>query len=104
MPYRDPRDPRRLAAQRRYAAANKGRIVRRRDEVGRIKREAKDVPCADCGIKYPYYVMQFDHVRGVKLFNLGNTNSGIKKVIEEIAKCEVVCANCHMERTHVRSS
>ena len=64
----------------------------------------KDVPCTDCGIKYPPYVMQFDHVpgRGEKLFNIGAVGRGKSRKIldEEIAKCEVVCANCHMERTH----
>jgi len=66
---------------------------------------AKDKPCTDCGIRYPYYVMQFDHVRGKKLFNVGDSvkkNFALEKVLDEIAKCEVVCANCHMERTHQR--
>ncbi len=29
-----------------------------------LVRRMKDVPCADCGTRYPYYVMDFDHVRG----------------------------------------
>lgn len=24
-------------------------------------RQLKEVPCGDCNIKYPYYVMDFDH-------------------------------------------
>lgn len=24
--------------------------------------EVKNIPCADCGVKYPYYVMDFDHI------------------------------------------
>ena len=24
-------------------------------------KEAKNIPCQDCGVKYPYYVMDFDH-------------------------------------------
>ncbi len=61
----------------------------------------KDLPCADCGVKYPPYVMQFDHVRGDKSFNIGsNTGKNFKVLADEIAKCEVVCANCHAERTH----
>lgn len=65
---------------------------------------AKDVPCADCGVRYPSYVMDFDHVRGEKKFCIGHSafQQGMKAVLAEIEKCEVVCANCHRERTHGR--
>lgn len=57
----------------------------------------------DCNIKYPYYVMDFDHVRGKKSFTLGSLNGqGLQTVIKEIKKCDVVCANCHRIRTHKR--
>jgi hypothetical protein len=67
--------------------------------------EAKSRPCADCGIQYPYYVMEFDHLdAGVKHFNVsaGVTRASHERILAEIAKCEVVCANCHAERTHQR--
>lgn len=69
-----------------------------------IIRDAKDRPCSDCGVHYPYYVMQFDHVRGVKRFNIGNIGPTSKRstLIEEIAKCDVVCANRHAVRTYER--
>lgn len=65
----------------------------------------KDKPCADCGGTFPPYVMDFDHVRGVKTANVaellwGNVSKDI--VLAEIAKCELVCANCHRIRTHSR--
>ena len=63
----------------------------------------KDRPCADCGIQYPSWVMQFDHVRGEKKFDIAQASSASeKRLLEEIAKCEVVCANCHAERTYDR--
>lgn len=65
-------------------------------------RQAKRQPCTDCDTEYPYYVMQFDHVRGEKLFNLSSYTGGYKRIDEEIAKCDVVCANCHFIRTHER--
>jgi hypothetical protein len=68
-------------------------------------RAQKSRPCHDCGIQYPYYIMQFDHVRGQKMFNLSKCASSPhskKKVEAEIAKCEVVCANCHASRTWQR--
>jgi hypothetical protein len=66
----------------------------------------KDVPCTDCGVKYPPYVMDFDHLpeyiksAGVpRLVNMRRPKSVIKA---EIDKCEVVCANCHRLRTKER--
>src|SRR3990167_3136841 len=66
----------------------------------------KNVPCTDCGKCYPSYVMDFDHVRGIKVKPVGSmlNQTRLDKVLDEIAKCEVVCSNCHRERTHKRKS
>lgn len=67
--------------------------------------ERKDVPCADCGVQYPAWVMDFDHVRGEKAFNVSmavKNCRGLEVVRSEIDKCEVVCANCHRQRTYAR--
>jgi hypothetical protein len=69
----------------------------------------KDVPCKDCGVKYPPYVMDFDHRDpSEKLMGVGDTYRYASSVIsdevkEEIKKCDIVCSNCHRERTHSRS-
>lgn len=65
-------------------------------------RTAKDKPCADCGQRYPFPCMEFDHVRGKKLFNVASVCMSIDKLAAEIAKCDVVCANCHRIRTYSR--
>lgn len=69
-----------------------------------IVRAAKDVPCADCRKKYHYCAMDFDHLHSKK-FNVSRLEkfTSLKKLKEEIAKCQVVCANCHRIRTHARS-
>ena len=60
----------------------------------------KSVPCADCKIQYPPYVMHFDHVRGVKRDGVSRlTAYSTSTMLKEIEKCEVVCGNCHAERT-----
>lgn len=61
-------------------------------------------PCVDCKIQYPYYVMDFDHVRGKKHANVMELVQTLskKKIDEELAKCEIVCSNCHRIRTHLR--
>ena len=93
MPHKDP------VVRREYFRAH---YEKRRDVV----RHAKEKPCIDCGIEYPYYVMQFDHVRGEKVGDLGKLaqKRSIPKLLEEIAKCDVVCANCHAVRTFERQS
>lgn len=67
-------------------------------------RQAKSRPCADCGIQYPYYVMDFDHRDGKnKTFTISEVARITNKSLwREIEKCDVVCSNCHRERTHRR--
>lgn len=97
--------------QREYYKKHKGyyfslqadRVAKHR----RLLRAAKSLPCADCGRSYPPYVMDFDHRPGEqKCFNLSSialqARRSWKKIMDEIAKCDVVCANCHRERTYQR--
>ena len=60
-------------------------------------------PCADCGETNPV-VLEFDHLRD-KCFNIGSAlpYRNWKSILAEIAKCEVVCANCHRKRTASRN-
>jgi hypothetical protein len=71
-----------------------------------IRQLKSNSPCIDCKISYPYYVMDFDHVRGVKHKNVSELISTLskKKIDLEIAKCEIVCSNCHRIRTHMRKT
>lgn len=49
--------------------------------------------------------MDFDHVRGKKSFNIGGGKMGtpsFEAIEVEIAKCDLVCANCHRIRTEKR--
>ncbi len=64
----------------------------------------KQRPCDDCGVQYPPYVMQFDHRDpATKKFDIGSAVSGkaVETLLAEIMKCDLVCANCHAERTHL---
>ena len=68
----------------------------------------KSDPCVDCGNTFPTCAMDWDHVRGKKLFNIGNvrgmsdTATNRSRALEEIAKCDLVCACCHRVRTKNR--
>ena len=61
-------------------------------------------PCYDCGVSYPPYVMDFDHVRGTKFRNIAKMvgRNSISSIKEEIEKCDLVCSNCHRIRTYNR--
>lgn len=89
-----------------YLARARASNVNRQKRYREIIREAKSKPCTDCKIPYPYYVMQFDHVGVEKNFTIGvkATKWAVSEetLLAEIALCEVVCANCHAERTHHR--
>ncbi len=63
-----------------------------------------DHPCADCGETDPV-VLEFDRLRD-KRFNIGTklATHRWEDIVEEIAKCDVVCANCHRRRTARRRS
>jgi hypothetical protein len=56
-------------------------------------------PCIDCGETDPI-VLEFDHLRD-KLFAIGPHLARRKwqSILNEMEKCEVVCANCHRRRT-----
>lgn len=64
-------------------------------------RAVKASPCADCGQSYPYYVMDLDHREPDKKYKgvASMMRFPTSLVIAEVAKCDVVCANCHRERT-----
>lgn len=64
-------------------------------------------PCTDCGESDPI-VLEFDHLPGFeKKFNVSTAVTGSTRswsaILAEIAKCEVVCANCHRRRTASRA-
>lgn len=50
--------------------------------------------------------MDFDHRNPAdkikELSKLANKNWSERKLLEEIAKCDLVCANCHRDRTQRR--
>lgn len=60
--------------------------------------------CVDCGFS-DRRALQFDHVRGEKVRAVSEMvlrGSSLDKIRDEIAKCEVRCANCHSIVTHSR--
>jgi hypothetical protein len=92
-----------LANKDRYiaqAAAAKQELRRTRTML--LLEYFKDHPCADCGEVDPV-VLEFDHLRD-KSFDICQkiVDYSWDRLLAEIEKCEVVCANCHRRRTAER--
>jgi hypothetical protein len=61
-------------------------------------------PCVDCKLVFNPWQMQYDHVRGEKVADVGELlrSASFSDVLMEIEKCDLVCANCHADRTYRR--
>lgn len=61
-------------------------------------------PCVDCG-ETDIIVLEFDHIKGNKEFCISTKYRcrSWKRLLKEIDKCEVRCANCHRKRHYYAS-
>jgi hypothetical protein len=105
MPYTD--KSKNAEAQRRFYANNKEYFLQknrkqRKRKADYLKEIKEKNPCADCGVRYPHYIMEFDHI-SEKTTNIITALSW-NQIYTEIEKCEIVCANCHSKRTWERRS
>ena len=91
----------REANREKYNAKQRESYVVRRDKVNALKLERG---CADCGYNAHPAALEFDHLPEYeKEFTIGpSIRLSWEKLEAEIAKCEVVCANCHAVRTAER--
>lgn len=86
----------------RHMAQIRARTKRRQEATKAFVLEyLRDHPCVDCG-ETDLVVLEFDHLRD-NVSRLVAT-AELWRVVEEIAKCEVVCANCHRRRTARRGN
>jgi 5-methylcytosine-specific restriction endonuclease McrA len=111
MPFNDPIKQR--AASRRHYEKHRDQVIAKAKEYSKIARDRirtyitahlKANPCVDCGEADPI-ILEFDHVAG-KDFNISDAvrkGVSMKKLKDEIAKCEVRCSNCHRRKTYERS-
>jgi hypothetical protein len=62
----------------------------------------KGIPCRDCGDVFPAWVMHWDHLPEFEKqdeISVMVTSRTRAAVLDELRKCELVCANCHVLRT-----
>ena len=85
--------------------ANAAKVKRFRKAQQQKVRDLKEAsPCADCGHSFPYYVMDYHHRDAAdKEFKLSRALSNTmawSRILAEVAKCDLLCANCHRVREH----
>lgn len=92
------RTTRRLRTE--VTASDSSRWMSRREMIDSLK----DAPCMDCRGRFPPEAMDFDHRPGeIKRTTLAAANRlGRATILAEVAKCDLVCANCHRIRTRKR--
>lgn len=107
MAYKDPLDERARVARRKHYQNNKQQYIDRKNllkgQMRKVLDDVKSQPCMDCGESYPPYVMDLDHRNpSEKIGCVAKivTGGSMKALLLEIEKCDVVCSNCHRERTH----
>lgn len=105
--------PCKLVYDKEYYQKSPARRQWQRDKNEETKRRNKDYiwslleagSCVDCGEQDPV-VLDFDHVRGEKsngVMYLAERSVSLKRLIGEVAKCELRCANCHRRATAERA-
>lgn len=80
-------------------------IRRRRERRAWLDHVKLAAGCIDCGYNAHPRALDFDHVGTDKVGNVGQMAHDLVAMsilLAEIAKCEVVCANCHRVRTAER--
>lgn len=89
----------------RSEAAIEAKRRRVADRVERLNAIKLAVGCTDCGYRDHPAALEFDHLPGrAKVGEVGQLarSAAWEVVLEEIKKCQIVCANCHRVRTTAR--
>lgn len=112
MGYKNPEDQKKF--HKEWYKRNRARLIekagrnntlykqRNREFIWDLKRNGN---CLDCKGRFPPEAMDFDHTSDNKLKTIARMVSeavSLKRIKEEIAKCDLVCSNCHRVRTAKR--
>ena len=108
---------RKRRAERGFPLTPSERAKRNSDRVRQVRKARQEraewinsiklqCGCVDCGYNASPLALEFDHLPGkIKITEVSKMASGgytHEDILNEIAKCDVVCANCHAIRTHQR--
>ena len=81
-----------------------GYAARKRRKIKSAINDLKNKPCLDCRQSFPSYVMQFHHRNpDEKEFDVARavgSSLSLERILKEIEKCDLLCANCHAIRSY----
>jgi len=115
MPYKDPKKAK--AYKKEYnkcyyqkdKEGHRKRVKQRKEKIRKLFKEyKKSLSCALCNDNR-HYVLQFHHKDGIEdgeLYISGMVHDGysMDRIVSEVEKrCDVLCANCHLEVHHIKS-
>jgi hypothetical protein len=84
---------------------------KQREEIAKVLQDLhlfkEKKGCTDCRQHFPHYVLEFDHkpeFQKIDVVYRVLRNMGPEMAWKEVAKCDVVCSNCHKIRTYQREN
>jgi hypothetical protein len=104
MPSTRPQRPYNVRCYATHRQAELDRVKKRQDATLAFLRNLRRVPCDDCREIFLPHMMDFDHRDpSKKLFTIAGGHALLmsrERLIAEVEKCDIVCANCHALRTY----
>ena len=99
----------RIKARAHYKNNRKSYLDRIKPEQRELRAwlfEQKVGPCQDCGGQFKPWQMDFDHrdpvQKTMEVSAMVGKRMSKDRILTEIAKCDLICANCHRDRTYRR--
>ena len=87
--------------QEAYNRSYNKQLVKMKRNMRFIKRVKTMFGCAVCGYNKSSVALHFDHInvdtKYLEISRMGSAN--IQTLKNEMRKCQILCANCHAERT-----
>ena len=81
--------------------------ARRAENTRKVQEMKVEAGCRVCGYNKSPYALQFNHINPEDKTHIkSNPRTAyhprwkMSRILEELSKCEVLCANCHAEHTH----
>jgi uncharacterized protein YifE (UPF0438 family) len=110
MPFKDPEVRKRKQAEysKAYYERNRETVIAKINKNKRANRAwftayKKTLSCIECGENHPA-TLDFHHVEArkskTKVNDLVSDGHARPRILEEIAKCVVLCSNCHRKHHH----